>query len=278
MTVINEGVLPSRDGVALFYREWLVEDARGAVQIVHGLGEHGARYGELAAIFNALGLSVRVQDHRGHGRSGGARGSIAAEGDFLDDLKLTFDHFAQAQGRLPFLFGHSLGGLIAARFATGGFGMVRGLMLSSPALAIRLSGFQQLLLALGSTLAPGLALRSGLPPDGVSHDRATVQAYRGDTLNHSKVAPRVIRFMLDAMARSIADADHFATPLLLQAAGDDLLVDPDGSKRFFARLPDEHKTLHWYDDAYHEIFNEAAPLRQCVQQDLRVWMQRQLGD
>ena len=253
MAVMTEGFLQSADGVSLFYREWLVDDARGAVQIVHGLGEHGGRYGELAGIFNAMGLSVRAQDHRGHGRSGGARGSIAGRHDFLHDLKLVFDDFAKAQNTVPFLFGHSLGGLIAARFATGGFGDVRGLMLSSPALAVP----------------------SGLPPNGVSHDREVVRGCRDDALNHNKVAPRVIRFMLDAMDKCHADADHFAMPVLLQVAGDDLLVDPAGSERFFARLPDENKTMHWYDDAYHEIFNEAAPLRQRVQQDLMAWMSRQ---
>ena len=277
MAVMSEGFLQSADGTALFYREWLVDDACGAVQIVHGLGEHSGRYGELAGIFNAMGLSVRALDHRGHGRSGGARGSIAEQRDFLHDLQLVFDDFAKTQNTMPFLFGHSLGGLVAARFATGGFGAVRGLMLSSPALAIRLSGFQQVLLAVGSVLAPALAISSGLPQNGVSHDSEVVRGYRDDTFNHSKVAPRVVRFMLDAMDNSIADADHFATPVLMQFAGDDLLVDPSGSERFFTCLPDENKTMHRYDDAYHEIFNEIAPLRQRVQQDLIAWMSGQLG-
>jgi alpha-beta hydrolase superfamily lysophospholipase len=117
---------------------------------------------------------------------------------------------------------------------------------------------------------------SGLPPNGVSHDAETLRGYRDDTLNHSKVSPRVIRFMLDAMALCIADADRFLEPVLLQVAGDDLLVDPVGSERFFARLPVENKTMHWYDDAYHEIFNEMAPLRQRVQQDLIEWMKDRL--
>src|SRR5882757_10069099 len=105
MAPMTEGILRSADGTELSYREWLVDDARGAVQIVHGLGEHGGRYSELAGIFNALGLSVRAQDHRGHGRSGGARGSIADHHDFLHDLKLVLDDFAKAQNSTPFLFG-----------------------------------------------------------------------------------------------------------------------------------------------------------------------------
>jgi alpha-beta hydrolase superfamily lysophospholipase len=277
MAVMSEGFLQSADGIALFYRDWPVADARGAVLMVHGLGEHGGRYAELAGIFNAMGLSVRIQDHRGHGRSGGARGSIAAAHDFLHDLKLAFDDFAKVQRTVPFLFGHSLGGLIAARFATGGFAQVRGLMLSSPALGIYLSRFQRLLLAVGSVLAPGLAVASGLPPDAVSHDTDVQRGYGVDDLNHQKVAPRVVRFMQDAIAHSIDDAALFTAPVLLQFAGQDLLVDPAGAEHFYANLPVAYKTRHRYDDAFHEIFNEAQPLRQRVQQDLITWMQVQLG-
>jgi alpha-beta hydrolase superfamily lysophospholipase len=273
----NEGFLQAPDAVALFYREWPVANARGAVLIAHGLGEHSGRYAELAGIFNTMGLSARAMDHRGHGRSGGARGSIASPLDFLQDMKLAFDDFARTQGTVPFLFGHSLGGLIAARFATGGLAQVRGLMLSSPALAIRLSGFQRLLLALGSVLAPGLSVATGLPPNRLSHDIAIQRACNDDPLNHRKVAPRVVRFMLDAIARCAADAAAFATPALLQFAGDDSLVDAAGSERFYACLPALHKTMHRYEDAYHEIFNEAQPLRGRVQQDLIAWMYGQLG-
>jgi alpha-beta hydrolase superfamily lysophospholipase len=285
MTVINksaedgagEGFLRAADGAALFYRDWPVDRPRGAVLIVHGLGEHGGRYADLAGLFNTLGLSVRTQDHRGHGRSGGSRGSIARPDDFLQDLKLVFDDFARKQNTTPFLFGHSLGGLIAARFATGGFSPVRGLMLSSPALAIYLSRFQRLLLLVGSALAPGIAVATGLPSNRLSHDSEVQRLAADDLLNHRKVAPRVVRFMLDAGACCMADAAAFTVPVLLQFAGDDLLVDPAGSEDFYARLPLSHKTRYRYEDAYHEIFNEAQPLRLQVQQDLIRWMRQQPG-
>lgn len=277
MSTMSQGSLQSADGTSLFYREWLCSNPLGAVQIVHGLGEHSGRYDGLAAIFNQLGLSVRAHDHRGHGRSDGARGTIAHSDDFLNDLRLVFDDFSCQQQTLPFLFGHSLGGLIAARFATGGVAAVRGLMLSSPALAFGMSRWQRALLALGSTLAPGLALPSGLPAERVSHDNAVRLRYRDDRLNHGKVSARVINFMLAAIARSQADAAHFATPLLLQVAGDDWLVDRSGSERFFAQVPAQDKTFYCYDGAYHEIFNESPHYRDRAQHDLVTWLARQLG-
>lgn len=270
------GTLQAADGVPLFYRQWLHPQPQGAVVMVHGLGEHGGRYGELAALFHRLGLSVRIHDHRGHGRSGGARGSVAGSDDYLRDLKLVFDDFAAATQGMPWLFGHSMGGLVAARFATGGLSRVRGLMLSSPALAIRMSAFQKLLLAVSTRIAPALAVPTSLPAQRVSHDAQVVQAYRDDPLNHGKVAARVVNFMLAAMAQVQQDASAFSSPLLLQFAGDDVFVDPEGSRSFFARAPHVDKTMYCYDDAYHEIFNESAVRRKQAQDDLEKWLSAHL--
>ncbi|WP_050475808.1 alpha/beta hydrolase [Herbaspirillum rhizosphaerae] len=274
MPLDNEttGFLQASDGTALFYREWRHHQPGGAIVLVHGLGEHGGRYAELAGLFHDAGLSVRIHDHRGHGQSGGVRGSLRSDADFLTDLKLVFDDFAQQCDATPFLFGHSLGGLVAARFATGGLSKVRGLLLSSPALAIRMTGFQKVLLALTTRIAPGLAVPTSLPAQLVSHDVEVVQAYRRDALNHGKVAARVVNFMLAAQVQVQRDAATFTLPLLLQIAGDDAFVDPQGSRSFFAAVPQVDKKLYCYDDAYHEIFNESKERRLRAQGDLRSWL------
>jgi len=266
------GFLQASDHTSLFYRQWLHPQARGAIVLVHGLGEHSGRYGELADLFHTAGLSVRAYDLRGHGQSGGARGSLRGDDDLINDLKLVFDDFARSCQSTPFLFGHSLGGLVAARFATGDMSPVRGVLLSSPALAIRMNGFQRLLLALTTRIAPALAVPTSLPAHKVSHDAGLVQAYRADPLNHGKVAARVVNFMLSAMAQVQRDAAGFRLPLLLQMAGDDAFVDPQGSRAFFAQVPPLDKCLHCYEDAYHEIFNESAERRLLAQDDLKAWL------
>lgn len=269
----NTGFLQAADGTRLFYREWQHLQPRGAVVLVHGLGEHGGRYAQLAGIFHAAGFTVRIHDQRGHGGSEGVRGSLRRSDDFLNDLKIVFDDFAVAQQAVPFLFGHSMGGLVAARFATGGWSKVRGLLLSSPALAIRMSGFQKFLLTLTTQIAPGLAVPTSLPAQRLSHDDDVVRDFLADPLNHGKVAARLVNFMLDAMVHVHRDACAFTSPLLLQFAGDDAFVDPAGSRAFFAHVPQVDKTLHCYDDAFHEIFNESAERRLRAQCDLTAWLE-----
>ncbi|HZG19639.1 MAG TPA: alpha/beta hydrolase [Herbaspirillum sp.] len=268
----QEHWIDAADGTRLFCRDWLLPGATAAVQMVHGLGEHGGRYAALAQLFHQAGMSVRICDHRGHGNSGGTQGSLTRPDDLLHDLKQSFDDFSRRTQCTPLLFGHSMGGLVAARFATGGFSPVRALALSSPALALDLSGWQRLLLKVSTAVAPGLALPTALPASRISHDPHQVRAYRQDPLNHGKIAARMLNFMLDAMHQAARDAAQFTRPVLLQVAGDDAFVAPRGSRAFFDALPGTQKTLHWYDTAYHEIFNEEVGRREQAMQDLRAWL------
>ncbi|MGA2548616.1 MAG: lysophospholipase [Burkholderiaceae bacterium] len=271
------GTLLTRDGTRLFYREWLAEPARAALHIVHGLGEHSGRYAHVARRLNKHGVSVRAHDHRGHGRSHGARGALNSGSDLTADLKLVFDDFARQQRTTPFLLGHSLGGLVAADFATARLSPIRGLILSSPALALAMSPGQKLLLAATGTLAPRLAVSNGLDISAISHDAAVVAAYRADPLNHAKVTPRLVNYMLEAIASVQRNAMHLSIPVLLLVAGADRLVPPEGSRQFFEALPSGGGTLRWYDDSYHEVFNESADRRARALEDLTVWLDQHMA-
>src|ERR687895_1523013 len=107
------GPLRLPDGTTLTLRDWPVPagvEPRGALLLVHGLGEHSGRYAHVAERLAALGLHVRGYDHRGHGESGGPRGGLPHAGALLDDLRAVFDDLPQRHGGPPFLLGHSLGG------------------------------------------------------------------------------------------------------------------------------------------------------------------------
>ncbi|RSZ55303.1 alpha/beta hydrolase [Massilia atriviolacea] len=267
--------LAAADGTLLHVSDYLLPASplRGSVVIMHGLGEHGGRHRHLAAFFNECGLSVRCYDHRGHGRSEGRRGDVINGDPLLQDAEIVIDEFARRFRRPPFLFGHSMGGLFAARFALSGVSPLRGLILSSPALALRLSRLQLLLLDTLHALAPSLAVPNGLPPRFLSHDPKVVAAYTADPLVHGKISARLMRSMLRSIAYCHAHAGKLGMPALLLAAGDDHLVDPEGVRRFAAHLPPGLAQLHVYDGLYHEIFNELDAARPLA--DLRAWLAAQ---
>ncbi len=273
MAAPREMQLRAADGTALFVADWPCAtglDAKRGIMFMHGIGEHCGRYPHVARFFNDCGWSVRTYDHRGHGRSGGTRGDTPETGTILHDAKIVFDDFARQFDAPPLLLGHSMGGLFAARFATGAMSPLSGLILSSPALAIPLSGVQKLLLKTLSAIAPGLAVSNSLQTRYLSHDPKVAQAYLKDPLVHSKITSRLLRSMLDAVDFSHAHASLLAIPTLLLVAGDDHLVDASGSDAFFSRLKPGIGTKHLYANYYHEIFNEVGVAR--VFADIRKWL------
>jgi alpha-beta hydrolase superfamily lysophospholipase len=271
MTNPRELSLQAADATPLFVADWPLDaGARGGVVIMHGLGEHCGRYAHVARFFNECGWSVRTYDHRGHGRSGGPRGDQPDSDAMLRDAKIVIDDFSHTLAQPPLLLGHSMGGLIAAHYATRGMSPLRGLILSSPALRIRLSGAQKILLKILTAVAPGFGTPNGLDSNYLSHDRKVVDAYNNDPLVHRKTSPRLLNGMLAAIDYSHSHAPALKTRTLLLVAGDDRFVDPAGSEAFFAQLAPGIGTMHRYPGLYHEVFNEIDA--QQVFGDLRTWL------
>lgn len=270
--------LTTADGLALHVHHWPHSEARGTVLIVHGLGEHGGRYGHVAAQLNDWGWSVVAYDHRGHGRSGGARGRIDRDDALLEDLAGVIDALRSAHAGRLMLLGHSMGGLIAARFVAEGLQPqparwhreVDALVLSSPALAADTSAAQKLLLASLGRLAPDLAVGNGLDPAWVSRDPAVVKAYVGDPLVHDRITPRLARFILDGGELVRRLAPRWRVPTLLMWAGSDRCVAPRGSAEFAAAAPSGVVEAQAFAPLYHEIFNEQEQAQVFAR--LRNWL------
>ena len=72
--------IKTRDGLDLALYHFPQPNARGRVVVVHGYGEHGSRYAELAQSLVAAGFDVLLYDQRGHGHSGGVRAYLAQIG------------------------------------------------------------------------------------------------------------------------------------------------------------------------------------------------------
>jgi alpha-beta hydrolase superfamily lysophospholipase len=254
----------ARDGVALVRRDWPCADARGTIVIVHGLGEHIGRYAHVAARLNASRWSVVGYDQRGHGASPGERGRIPADDDLLADLAAVVDAVREETRGPIVLLGHSLGGLVVARFVAGGLESPRprwqrdvdALVLSSPALDIGLTAAKRVLLATLETLTPNLGIGNGLDAGAISRDAAVVAAYRADPLVHDRIAPRLIRFLADAGPVVRALAPRWKVPTLLLYAGSDRCVVPAGSAAFAAAAPADVVTTQVFASLFHEIFNE----------------------
>jgi alpha-beta hydrolase superfamily lysophospholipase len=274
LVALQSHQVSAADGTRLFVTDYLLpaSHARGSVVLMHGLGEHSGRYRHLAGFFNECGFSVRCYDHRGHGRSQGKRGDVINGNPMLQDAEIIIDDFAARFAQPPFLFGHSMGGLFAAHFALAHKSPLRGLILSSPSLALRMKPIELKVLAVLELLAPTIGVSNGLKTAFLSHDAKVVAAYKADPLVHGKISARLLRSMLSSIAYCASHAASLAIPTLILVAGDDRLIDPEGSKRFFGKLQPGVAQMHVYDELYHEIFNEVDTTRPLA--DLKAWLEQ----
>ncbi len=262
-------------GLDLFGRSWLPDRPERALLLVHGWAEHSGRYEHVGAWFAARGCAVHAYDHRGHGRSAGARGHARRFEELLDDLEIALARARDETPELPlFLVGHSMGGLVVTAFAAERAPKVAGVVTSGAALAVAdpPSGLQKLLLPLLARLAPRLRMDRPIATDTLSRDPEVGRAYVEDPAVLRQMTLAMGAGFLKAVARTRASAGQVRVPMLLLHGGDDRLCPAEGSQRFFEGLSVPACDLRVYPGLRHEIFNE--PERESVFEDALGWMQR----
>ncbi len=274
------GEFVSPDGIKIFYRQYQAESERARMVLSHGVGEHSGRYGNVIERVLPKGFSVWAPDHRGHGQSGGKRGHVLNFVQYLTDLRLTVELAKKDMpGEMPcFLLGHSMGGLIALDFAQHYPELIDGVVASSPCLGmvIEIPAVKKVLGSFMSYVWPGMTMGSGLDATKISRDENVVSAYKNDPLVHDRVSARFFTELLAAMESVNQQASALNVPVLMQVAGEDYLVNADSSKHFFEKLTLQDKTLHVYDDMYHEIYNAPEDQKERVLDDLETWLDKHI--
>jgi acylglycerol lipase len=275
----QDGFFTGVRGAKIYHQHWLPETApKAAVVIVHGLAEHSGRYTNLVNHLVPLGYAVYALDHLGHGKSEGARVYVKRFSDYTETLDTFVD---QVRAQLPdtpsALFGHSMGGLIAARYLIDHQDKLSvGAILSAPAVKPG-DGVSPVTIALGKVLS-ALAPKAGvlaLDAEAISRDPAVVEAYVNDPLvTRGKTTARLAAEMLKAM-QAVADAAHTITlPLLILQGQEDCLVDPEGAQMLSDRVGSADKRVRFYPELYHEVCNE--PEREEVLADIANWLDAHL--
>jgi alpha-beta hydrolase superfamily lysophospholipase len=279
-SVVSQFGLTASDGEHIAVMEWPLpeEQSPQAVALVcHGLGEHIWRYNAVAQRLNSWGMAVRGMDWYGHGESGGPRGGMPHKLRFLDDLADLVDDTRRMYPNVPLvLVGHSMGGLVAADFVRHRARPVQGLVMTSPALAVRLNPIQRLLMSFAPRLAPNFRVDNGLPVAYLCRTAAVREAYVADKLVHRKVCGRLAEYVYETGTVVREAAGTWDMPTLLMYAGDDHLVDPQGSIWFAqaaATNPQSVVQAQAYAQSYHELFNE--PNAEDVLQRLHTWLKAQ---
>ncbi len=278
--MLIEGSLTAPRCGQLYCRNWQAEgDCRAVVMIVHGMGEHCARYQPLAESLNNAGYAVCALDLPGHGRSEGTPGFQERFSDMVGAALALRDLIDEwYPGKPVFLLGHSMGGLISTLVLEGHQQRFQGGMLSGPAIQSPLQPgfFQFLIIRILSSVAP----RSGvlqLDAEGVSRDPAVVKDYMEDPLvYHGKISARLVNELFAAMGEARERAGQITLPMLLMHGGSDAMTSPEGSEFLHQHIGSQDKTLRIYDGLFHEIFNEVEAPQ--IYAEMIAWLDNHLGE
>jgi alpha-beta hydrolase superfamily lysophospholipase len=231
----------------VYVRRWPADNPDRLVVLAHGYGEHVGRYEHVAQALVTRGSTVIGPDHVGHGRSEGEAAVVEDFEPVVDDLRAVVQ---DARGDLPVVMvGHSMGGLIATRYAQRYRDDLAGLVLSAPAVG------------LGPVLQGWLAAPE-LPSDPIdvavlSRDPWVGEAYAADPLVWHGGYKRPTLEAFVAADKAIAEGPGFGDlPLLYIHGAEDQLAPVALARPFIESLAGPDSEWHVLDGARHEVFNE----------------------
>lgn len=228
---------------------WTCEEPRWVAVLVHGYGEHVGRYEHVAQRLVHNGAEVWAHDHLGHGRSDGERVLIEDFEPVVEDLRLLVQRAQAEHAELPVvLVGHSMGGMIAARYTQRFPEDLTCTVLSGPVLG-HWAAVDQLLSLEEIPPTP-------IDPETLSRDASVGAAYIDDDLVWHGDFKRPTLQGLDAMLTTIADGGRLSVPTLWLHGENDQLVPIEASREGWAQIRPRDGEEKSYSGARHEIFNE----------------------
>ena len=279
------------DNLALSCAEYAAEgvtqtNAKGVVQIVHGMCEYKERYEGFIDYLTQNGYIVFAHDHRGHGGSVTANENLGYFGDkkgeaIVDDAALVTDEIRRLYPGLSVtLFGHSMGSLVVRAYiqkyeekidklivcgspsknSLAGF----GLMLNGVISAFRGKKYRSRLMANASTGGgddkfPGEGKNAWL-----TRDKTVVEKYNADEKCNFVFScngfSNLLHLVKNAYKKKKYPAKHSDLPIFFMAGADDPVIGSEkkwlAAQQFLRDVGYKNVTGKSYPKMRHEILNE----------------------
>lgn len=279
------------DNLALSCAEYTAEgvtqtNAKGVVQIVHGMCEYKERYEGFIDYLTQNGYIVFAHDHRGHGGSVTANENLGYFGDkkgeaIVDDAALVTDEIRRLHPGLSVtLFGHSMGSLVVRAYiqkyeekidklivcgspSKNSLAGV-GLMLNGVISAFRGKKYRSRLMANASTGGgddkfPGEGKNAWL-----TRDKTVVEKYNADEKCNFVFScngfSNLLHLVKNAYKKKKYPAKHSDLPIFFIAGADDPVIGSEKkwleAQQFLRDVGYKNVTGKSYPKMRHEILNE----------------------
>lgn len=271
----TESHFDAADGTRIVRRSWSADAPTHGMTLVHGFGEHSARYDEMGAWFAERGFAVHAFDLRGHGLSGGHINYVAHFDEYVDDAMRFLDIVRKEHPAVRHvLVGHSMGGLIASRMLALRSPEVTCGVLSGAAVALPpdFSKLKIFAVKVLSKIVPKFATDLGLPLHGLSRDPEVGRVYEADPLVRTDITTSLAAAMFAAQGDPQSTGARVSVPLLGLHGADDPICPSSGTEAFLAQVTTPHSKSTIYPGLRHEIFNE--PEREQVWNDVLAFVKQ----
>ncbi len=238
--------------------------------LVHGYGEHIGRYRHVAEALLGVNAKVVGPDHQGHGHSEGERAMIEDYEAVVDDLHLVVERTRKKSGGVPLvMIGHSMGGMIALRYAQRHGSELSGLVVSGPAVG----SLDSVRFLLSMDPIPEIPI----DPSALSRDPEVGKAYADDPLVwHGPFKRETLQAMVKTIETILSGPDLGELPTLWIHGEEDTLVPLSSTRSAMEKLRGTRFEEKIYPGARHEIFNEIN--RDEVIGDVISFVKRTLGE
>ncbi|MFK5978969.1 MAG: alpha/beta hydrolase [Rhizobiaceae bacterium] len=302
-----EKITSSTGAILNLYVARTKREAKGIVQISHGMAEHGARYERFCTFLNEHGYHAYVHDQRGHGHTKIADAPLGAfarhDGwqKVLEDVNFVNAHIRRQHEGLPVIcFGHSMGATIALAYAQSYPDTIDGLAVWNGSETGFMPGFLRQLLKVermfkGSDVPSIVAQKLTFEDwnkkfkpnrtdfDWLSHDETEVDKYVADPLCGFPVTVGLWIDLLDGLAGTAAPeavakipAD---LPINLRGGGDDPCSSMGKAATNLEVILQNsgHTNINAkiYSNTRHECLNEIN--RDEVMKDFTNWLYENFG-
>lgn len=273
----RQGELQARDDIIIPYREWWQPGAKAAILYLHGQGDHSGPFAAMGDVLHELGYNVYAHDHRGFGLSRERRGDIASYDLFIDDALTVLGHARRRNPGIPaFLLGLSMGGHLTLRTAYRAGREIAGAVALSPGFKLRSSPPWSVVLR---TMFYALTTPRRYLPSVAGHiitTRNRTHLERAQEDEHW-VTSYTARYYLETV-RSIWRAKRelagLQVPVMIMQAGEDYVICPEESRRFFERIPHPDKEFHLLRGLHHNLV--AEPEMPQISRQIAAWIDQRL--
>lgn len=265
-------ILPIKNDAGLLVRKWnAAEITKGIIIAIHGGMAHSGDWNVVAKFYNQKGYELHAIDLPGHG----TYAEINAGKRNLLDIE-TFDVYLQhihdlinasqndTQDLPIYIFGHSMGGLIALLYGLS-LGKnqknIRGFGISSPWLKNKTGPpIPVFIVNILAKFFPTLPVSLKIDLSQLTHDQAVLKRHQQDIdsgLRGGFATPRFAKVSQQAQAKIAIELSNWKDyPLAVAIAGMDHLADAQFTKTQMERIQSPLIQYRYYEENLHENFNE----------------------